>query len=319
MEKSAISKLQTQIEYYLSDENLKKDSFFHDVLSQKHEIPLEMILKCNNIKKLSVTEENIKEALESSIQVEFDSKSKSFKRKSKEPLPELLAIKKKVKKEENKIEEQKDQPTEPKAYKLTTKDEYVDKITWRVVEDNIKANLSINPLFISFNKDEGNGFLVVDEKTCEKFENGKIFKIENLNYEINELSNEESEKFWAKNKKMFEISIGNKNKKFKKSNKKDMNNNSSIFNNNANQMKTIFKKIINETKNGEVIEEPNKTMLMDLLQFHENKEKKLKNFHHFTVNDHPEHEDSRCFFVVRTDGETEDFSLAKCINNIKNK
>ena len=223
MEKSAISKLQTQIEYYLSDENLKKDSFFHNILSEKHEIPLEIILKCNKIKKFSATEENIKEALENSIQIEFDSKSKSFKRKSKEPLPELLAIKKKVKKEEKQNEEQKDEkkvPKVPKAYKLTTKDDYVDKITWRVVEDNIKANLSINPLFISFNKDEGNGFLVVDENTCEKFENGKIFKVENLNYEINELTNEENEKFWEKNKNMYEISTGIKKKNFKKSKKK---------------------------------------------------------------------------------------------------
>jgi len=45
----------------------------------------------------------------------------------------------------------------------------------------------------------------------------------------------------------------------------------------------------------------------------------MDNFDHFTVNVHPTHNDSRCFFVVKKDGSSEDFSVIKCIDNLFNK
>lgn len=45
----------------------------------------------------------------------------------------------------------------------------------------------------------------------------------------------------------------------------------------------------------------------------------MKNFKHFVVDVNPNFLDTRCFFVVKTDGTREDFSVLKCINNIETK
>lgn len=42
----------------------------------------------------------------------------------------------------------------------------------------------------------------------------------------------------------------------------------------------------------------------------------MENFEHFEVGIHPEHQDTRCFFVVKKDESKEDFSYVKCIKEI---
>jgi hypothetical protein len=61
-----------QIEYYLSDGNLKGDKFFHEKISSSAEgwIPMADIMNCNNIKKMKVTAEDCAKALEKSAKVE---------------------------------------------------------------------------------------------------------------------------------------------------------------------------------------------------------------------------------------------------------
>lgn len=57
-------------------------------------------------------------------------------------------------------------------------------------------------------------------------------------------------------------------------------------------------------------------MLIELLNYHEKKEKKLQDIKNFTVGKHPEHPETRCFMIVKNDNTTEDFSCVKCINNL---
>ena len=45
--------------------------------------------------------------------------------------------------------------------------------------------------------------------------------------------------------------------------------------------------------------------MVDILKFHDNGEKKLEKLKHFIVDIHPEHKNTRCFFVVREDGTKE--------------
>jgi hypothetical protein len=78
---------------------------------------------------------------------------------------------------------------------------------------------------------------------------------------------------------------------------------------NTTALKTVFKNIITRTLNGDRIKEPYNNMLKEIIKFHSNGEKKMENFDHFTVNVHPTHNDSRCFFVVRQDGSSEVFAI----------
>ena len=57
--------------------------------------------------------------------------------------------------------------------------------------------------------------------------------------------------------------------------------------------------------------------MKELLEFHEKKAQKLKDFAHFSVDKNPNFANTRCFFVHRTDGQSEDFSITKCIANLE--
>lgn len=83
--------------------------------------------------------------------------------------------------------------------------------------------------------------------------------------------------------------------------------------------KSRFKGLITKTKNGDEIPEDGKKLLAALLKHHNNSESKLSNLKGFTVDFHPEFSSTRCFFVIRQDGTTEDFSYHKCIHNFVNK
>jgi len=58
-------------------------------------------------------------------------------------------------------------------------------------------------------------------------------------------------------------------------------------------------------------------MLAELLDFHDKKDAKKAHLKHFTVGTHPEHIETRCFFIVKEDGSKEDFSCVKCIKNLE--
>jgi len=80
-----------------------------------------------------------------------------------------------------------------------------------------------------------------------------------------------------------------------------------------NKVKSMSRAILNIKKDGEQLDGHDKDFLMELLQFHEKSEQKLKDFEAFEVGVHPQYERTRCFFVVRKDGTKEDFSVTKCI------
>jgi hypothetical protein len=81
-------------------------------------------------------------------------------------------------------------------------------------------------------------------------------------------------------------------------------------------LKAVFKALIVKTKNDAVIDEQGKSHLLELLKHHEKGEEKLKDIKDFTVSLHPEYKQTRCFFVIRTDGSKEDFSFHKCLNKM---
>merc|ERR1712194_187118 len=64
-----------QVEYYLSDENLKHDKFFHEKIATDKEgwLDLSMIVSCNKMKVMKATKEDVVSALkESKIEIKAD-------------------------------------------------------------------------------------------------------------------------------------------------------------------------------------------------------------------------------------------------------
>jgi hypothetical protein len=79
--------LKKQVEYYLSDSNLKHDKFFHDKISSNEEgwLDLTNILACNKVKKFNTDAETIVESLKASSELEANEAGDAIRRKS--PLP----------------------------------------------------------------------------------------------------------------------------------------------------------------------------------------------------------------------------------------
>ena len=95
-----ILEIKEQIEYYLSDANLEKDYFFHDIISSNPEgyLDLKYILKCNKIKNKGWTKEDLKKGIILSNSIELDKTGEKVRRKDNLELPELLFLEKKRKK-----------------------------------------------------------------------------------------------------------------------------------------------------------------------------------------------------------------------------
>lgn len=55
-----------------------------------------------------------------------------------------------------------------------------------------------------------------------------------------------------------------------------------------------------------------------VLAFHP-KQTKKEDIESFTVGPHPDHTDSKCFYVIKKDGTKEDFSIVKCVNKIEDE
>lgn len=79
--------LQKQVEYYLSDANLKHDKFFHTKMSESAEgwLSLTHILACNKVKTLTSSASDIVSAMKASSVAEVNEAGDAIRRK--EPLP----------------------------------------------------------------------------------------------------------------------------------------------------------------------------------------------------------------------------------------
>lgn len=107
--------IKKQMEYYLGDMNLAKDDFFRNKIQEDATdgyVELEVFQKCNAIKKLNLTVEDIAKACADSKDVELSKDNKKIRRTGNKELPEKTGSLKKrdnkaqAKKEESKVEEE---------------------------------------------------------------------------------------------------------------------------------------------------------------------------------------------------------------------
>jgi hypothetical protein len=82
--------MQKQIEFYMSDENLKSDNFFHNLISSNkdHLVAINVLLNCKRIQKMRPSLRDLQEAIQASGELILSSDKTYFKRKKK-VLPEL--------------------------------------------------------------------------------------------------------------------------------------------------------------------------------------------------------------------------------------
>ncbi|GAV02621.1 hypothetical protein RvY_13162 [Ramazzottius varieornatus] len=77
-----MKRIADQVEYYLSDFNLSQDKFFRDlVLTDEGYVPVDTIMKCNRVKKITSNPVDVIDSLKKFSELEVDETGKRVKRK----------------------------------------------------------------------------------------------------------------------------------------------------------------------------------------------------------------------------------------------
>ena len=343
--------IKTQVEYYLSDENLKKDAFFHGLISSDANgyLDIDFILKCNKIKKKGWSKDDLINGIEISDLLELDKSKKRVRRKNNLKLPELTLLNRKRKKEEKKDEEKKDEekkeekekeevkkPKKEEEKKEFNKD---DKTILKITSDEIssvywktifaefkKLNPELNVDYGRFKDNQGHiGIILKEGQNLENINLIKNFEIEGKKFNVEKCEGESLDNFWKEHGSHYEYCISQREKHNKTKEKKVMKKKKYLDDKitlggkeycNLDVVKNETKKILNKYKDGEKVDNDDKNFLMDLLKYHHNYEEKIKNMDYIIVDKNEKFKFSRCFFIVDKEGNKNDFSIKKCIENI---
>lgn len=331
--------LKTQIEYYLSDENLIKDKFFFDLIKNSKDgfIPINVFLNCNKIKKISEDLGEIQEAMEKSDQLILnESKTRVSRNK---PLPEfnptLLGVKRENDDKENK-EERKGKEEKDEIVIFSIEADKVSEIKWKEIQDGIKSkNPDLEISYLRFSNDSGH--LGIFKSKLNKLIEYNI-NIDDVTITLQKTEGDKLIDFWKCHGGHIEMCLGKEMRKKEKERKEKKENYNENKRENKKEMyklkkpvqlgnikfldiKDIRQKartILNNIKSDEKAILNDEAFLKDILSYHPN-ENKGHNFEYFTTGQNPEFKNSLCFFIVKKDGTKEDFSINKCLDVIFEK
>ena len=346
-EKDKNFEIKEQIEYYLSDENLKKDSFFHQKISEEPNgyLSLDFLLKCNKCKKAGWTKDELKEALKTSDKLELDKTESKVRRKDNKPLPDLILLSQKRNKDEDGKEEEK---KEPVILMFTCKEP--NNSNWKdVCEAFKKENSELNISYMRFRNNSGH-IAVIPDNDDEEIKFKDKFEYDKVEYKVQKCENEDLINFYKEHGDHYKMCVemnerknkkgGKKGKKGKKdkdeSKEKDNKNKKAKTDINKIQLKSEVtlgeqkykdvslikaetRKIINDTKDNEKIKDKDQKFILDLLKYHHNYEEKTKDLDYITVGKPENYDSSRCFIIVDKKNNKKDFSAQKCIENLVKK
>lgn len=328
-----IQKLKTQIEYYLSDANLEKDQFFNNLIndSEDRSVSIEVLLNCNNIKKLTTERSKIVEAIRQSDVLKLNSNSTKFFRLNSH-IPELKLLNKK--REEDKSYSKSSDPAEKDEVVIyLLKASKISEIKWKSIQDEIiSKNPSIVISYLRFSSDSGHiGILksnTIHLKTT-------TVQVEDVEFTVTKAEGDELIDFWkchgqhlkmclnktdrikaSKHKeelKAHRDNAGPKGSKYKLTKPIQLGNTKFL---DVKDIRQKSRTILNNITPGEQPLPNDNKFLLDIIAHHPNKSKAL-DLDHFTTGQNPEYDDSKCFVIVKKDGTKEDFSINKCIKSIE--
>ena len=333
--------IKEQMEYYLGDENLKKDTFFHQKISEDANgyLELDYLLNCNKCKKAGWTIDDLKEGIKLSDKLELDKTEKKVRRKDNKALPELVLLSKKRKKEDEEVEEE---HREPVILMFTCKE--ANDSNWKDVCQVFKdENPELNIIYSRF-KDNLGHFSVIP-KSDEELKFKDKFSFDDVEYTVKKCEGEDLINFYKEHEKHYKMCVEmhkrknkknqknkskgkNKNKKEKKENNINLSQNIPLKEEvtlgekkfkDAALIKAETRRIINDTKDDEKLKENDHKFVLDLLKYHHNYDNKSKDLDHITVGKPKNYDSSRCFIIVNKKNEKDDFSVYKCIENLVKK
>lgn len=287
---------------------------------------------------MKVDQKKLVDAIRMSAALELKPDLLAVRRLGKKLIPDLKSLKR-TKKDQPNIELDPSIITdadlkEPHLFIITSKTKTATN--WRDIEKKIKeASASFKILYSRFSECEGQLLISSVNSTKEDVKKLDAFKVtlEDNEFTLTIPTKEQAEKFWTDHGSHFQMCMAKKitiaKKKMKSQMKKvkdDLTQKAkgpfvlgNITYEDINKVKSKARVILNTKKDGEELNEFEVKFIVDLLKFHKNGEAKLKDMKKVIVDSHPNFKATRCFFVVRADGTKEDFSIAKCIEDLISK
>ncbi|CAJ1348401.1 unnamed protein product [Effrenium voratum] len=299
-----------QVEYYLSDENLKYDKFFHEKISENKEgwLDMTLILSCNKMKSMRATKEDVVASLkESKIEIKDGN---AVRRPGNAALPKLEARPSHVKK--NSIHAHdggvvamfKGVPEEQQwsQVKAAVQEKLPPKVSlWHVsqVNDKNECTLACAPFdgdlafFEELSIELGGA-----KMTCEVCFGEPLQKaLKDMPKHIRDKRERESRK--RQKERNRPIKLG------------------SCHFNNVSMLRGRVKEILNSRSDGEQLKPDGSDfkLIKSLLEFHPSTGKS-KGLVGIKVA-RSQQGDSRCFYMIKEDGAEEDFSAKKCLDAVE--
>eukprot|EP00928_Gymnodinium_smaydae_P046674 TRINITY_DN310_c0_g1_i9.p1 TRINITY_DN310_c0_g1~~TRINITY_DN310_c0_g1_i9.p1 ORF type:complete len:402 (+),score=130.79 TRINITY_DN310_c0_g1_i9:71-1276(+) len=304
--------LKKQVEYYLSDDNLKHDKFFHEKISADPEGWLDMsfIISCNKMKVMGATKEEVLAALKDS-KLELKDEGAAVRRPGNCPLPKLEL-----------------RPQHQKKNSLHAHDGGIIGViknvpaeqNWPQIKEKLKSLMppKANLWFISEVTDKQICFLATApfDGDVEFFEQtslelgGATLKAEIAQGDL-----------LQQGLKLLPRHIRERREKQARQRQKERNRPIVIGSQrfvNVGALRGRIREIINSRSDGEQLKPEGSDFLLvkALLQHHPRSDEKSKGMVGLKVAASKQGE-NRCFYIIREDGSEEDFSAKKCLEAVE--
>jgi len=302
-----------QVEYYLSDDNLKTDKFFHEKISSDAErwLDTSLILSCNKMKAMRATKEDIMTALKDST-MEVKDEGAAVRRPGNAALPKLEA-----------------KPTHAKKSTIHAHDGGVmavltkvpEEQSWMQIKEALKEKLpaKVALWFVSE--------VAADKAQCfvatSPFD-GDVAFFEELKLEIGgaTLGSEVCYgELLQQALKLLPKHIRDKRERESRKRQKERNRPIALGTQkflNTGALRGKVKEILNSRSDGELLkpEGTDYKLIKALLDYHPKGAEKSKGMTGIKVAKSLMG-DTRCFWLVKEGGEVEDFSAKKCIDAVE--
>jgi len=298
----SIEAVKRQVEFYFSDDNLTHDKFFNELINSNDGgyVTFDVILKCQRIKNLKVTKESLLQALQGSENLEIDNEN-GVRRKNNRAIP-LLKMKK------MKAQKLPEQTVEILAVSIGEE----SKTTWKDLRDAFRSKyISANVVYVRFHGNEGHIGVSSDTDLQAIFAGG--LEVNGIKATIKKVEGDELLEFWKANGSHFDM-CSQTMKKRKIERNKSINMGGKLFSS-VSQLKNYVNSLLNGSAEG-VVDPHYHNLLVAVSRLHPQFDTKFKSLKTFAIHKHPEHPESKCFFIVREDGSEEDFSISKCLQQL---
>ena len=331
MEEGTKKEIKCQIEYYLSDENLETDEFFHKLISEDKEgyLNLECIMQCNKVKKAGWDKEKIIEAIIDSELIELNPEKNKIRRKDNKPLPPLDEKKLLNKKRYREKKGEKGDQINPIILIFNTDKDC--ELKWQDIENKYKSlNPTLSVIYTRFKLNEGHFGVIPTGANVKEGDNkdiihfGKEFDLDGIKFSVKLCEGKDLDKFMEENKSHLDLCINKeRNKKLKKKNKTSLEIPIKLGDeefNDISKIKEKIRKMMSQVKEELIILDEGQTKFMkDLVKYHPEKEieEKVNNAPFLGVGKIDPHQYTKAFFGLDDNKEKLfEFLVHKCPEKI---